>query len=308
MLRHMLRIRLFLILAPVAIGQPLATGPELPHRVVKDWAKLPVGWNFGETSGVATDRSDNVWVFNRGPHGVLQFDKNGKMLQAWNEVPITSAHGMKVDPSGNVWAIDVAGHMLFQFSPEGRIKMVLGNAGKAPGNNETTDAYNKPTAVSFLPDGGFYVADGYVNSRVLKYDREGIFQLKWGTKGAGDGQFELVHDVALDNQGRVYVADRGNERVQVFDRNGKYITKWTGLGAPWGLAFAAKENVFYMCDGKNNRIVQVNLDGQILGVLSGYGKVQGRLDYPHHIAVDSEGSIYVAEIKNWRVQKFAVPK
>lgn len=287
----------------------LPGGPPLPHKVVKDWAKLPEGWNFGETSGVATDKDDNVWVFNRGPHQVIQFDKNGNVRQSWKEVPITSAHGMKVDPAGNVWAIDVKGHMLFQFNTAGRIQMVIGNAGKQPSaDNDVRDAFNEPTAVSFLPDGGFFVSDGYKNSRVVKFDKEGVYEYHWGKKGTKDGEFDLVHDVALDNKGRVYVADRANERVQIFDQRGKFLGKWTGLGAPWGLAFVAKDNAFYMCDGKNNRIIKVNLDGQVIGTLSGYGKVQGRLDFPHHIAVDSEGSIYVAEIRNWRVQKFAIPK
>lgn len=287
----------------------LPSGPALPHRVVKDWAKLPEGWNFGETSGVAVDKDDNVWVFNRGPHPVVQFDKNGNMLQAWKEVPVVSAHGMKVDPSGNIWAIDVKGHTLFQFNTAGKIQMVIGNAGRQPAaNNDTRDAFNEPTAVSFLPDGSFFVSDGYKNSRVMKFDKEGVYEYQWGKKGTGDGEFDLVHDVALDNKGRVYVADRLNERVQIFDQRGKYLGKWTGLGSPWGLAFSAKENSFYMCDGKNNRIIRVNLDGQVTGALSGYGKVQGRLDFPHHMAIDSEGSIYVAEIRNWRVQKFAIPK
>jgi peptidylamidoglycolate lyase len=284
----------------------ISSGPALPHKVVKDWAKIPEGWNFGETSGVSVDKNDNVWVFNRGPHAVMQFDKNGKLLQSWKEVPVTAAHGMKVDPSGNVWAIDVKGHMLFQFNPAGRIQMVIGNAGKQPGNNESKDAFYEPTAVSFMPDGSFYVSDGYQNSRVVKFDAAGVYQFHWGSKGTGDGQFNLVHDVALDGRGRVYVADRLNNRVQVFDLNGKFLTKWVGHGSPWGLAFAEKENAMYMCDGVNNRIIKLNLDGQIQGVLSGYGKVQGRLDFPHHMAVDSEGSIYVAEIKNWRVQKFSV--
>ena len=304
-------IQLLLSLATIAAihGQTtLATGPALPHRVVKDWAKLPDGWNFGETSGVTTDKNDNVWVFNRGPHPVIQLDKNGKFLKAWTEVPIVSAHGMKVDPSGNIWTIDVKGHTLFQFSPAGKIQMVFGNAGRAPGNDDSIDAFNEPTAVSFLPDGGFFVSDGYKNSRVLKFDKDGVFQLKWGSRGTGDGQFNLVHDVALDSKGLVYVADRLNERVQVFDQNGKFVTKWTGLGSPWGLAFSAKENAFYICDGKNDRIIKVNLDGQLMGVLSGPGKTQGRLHFPHHMAIDSDGSLYVAEIRNWRVQKFAVPK
>ena len=139
---------------------------------------------------------------------------------------------------------------------------------------------------------------------MVRFGRDGIYQMQWGSKGAADGQFNLVHDVVVDAKGRVYVADRENRRVQVFDARGKFIEKWTDVGSPWGLYYAARENAIYMCDGYNNRIVKLNTEGQILGVLSSYGKVPGKLDYAHNLAVDSHGAIYVAEIKNWRVQKF----
>ena len=111
--------------------------------------------------------------------------------------------------------------------------------------------------------------------------------------------------MALDLKGRVYVADRTNKRIQVFDEDGKFITKWTDIGSPWGLIYSKKENCLYMCDGVENRVVKLNLEGQVLGVLGSYGKVQGKFDFAHNIAVDSTGAIYVAEIKNWRVQKFS---
>ena len=285
----------------------LKTGPQLPHTVVKNWAQLPVGWNFGETSGVSVDKNDNVWVFNRGPHPVIQFDKSGKFLRAWTDVPIASAHGIKVAPDGNIWLVDVQGHQILSFTPEGKVRMVLGNVGKQPGTNETPYAFNRPTAVSFLPNGDFYVSDGYVNSRVVKFNRDGIFQFQWGRKGKSDGEFDLVHDVVTDKRGLVYVADRTNERIQVFDEKGKFVTKWTGIGAAWGLAYSAPEDSLYMCDGVNNRIIKLNMDGQILGTLAEFGKIEGKLDFPHHMAVDSAGALYVAEIKNWRVQKF-IPK
>ena len=159
--------------------------------------------------------------------------------------------------------------------------------------------------MTFAPNGDIFVADGYVNSRVIKFNKDGEYLTHWGRKGTGDGEFDLVHDVALDTQGRVYVADRSNQRVQIFDQSGKFLGKWTNVGSPWGLYFVKSENALYMCDGVNQRIVKLNLDGQVLGVLSSYGKVQGKLDFPHYVAVDSSGAIYVAEIKNWRVQKFA---
>ena len=279
--------------------------PKLPHKVVKDWAQLPKGWNFGETTSVAVDAQDNVWVFHRGPHQVIQFDKAGKFLRAWDEVPHTSAHGVAVGPDGGIWLVDVAAHRVAKFNPEGRLQMVIGNPGGNPGDNETPYSFNRPTHLAFKPNGDFYVSDGYVNSRVLLFSKDGKQLKAWGTKGTGDGQFDLVHDVTVDNRGRVYVADRNNSRVQVFDADGKFLTKWTEVGQPWGLYYVEKENAIYMADGRDNRIVKLNTEGQVLGQLSEFGKAPGQLDFPHHLAVDSEGSIYVAEIKNWRVQKFA---
>ncbi len=297
-------------LAPVSAE--LKSGPSLPHKVVKNWAQLPKGWNFGECSGVAVDRRDNVWVFNRGPHPVIQFDKNGKMLQAWGENTFISSHGIRVDADGAIWAVDVKGHVVMKFDPSGRLQMILGRQNvpgrpSTAGNNDSKDAFNEPTNIAFAKDGALLVSDGYVNSRVIKFGPNGQYLTHWGRKGTGDGEFNLVHDVVLDKAGRVYVADRTNERVQIFDQDGTFLGKWTDIGAPWGLDYVAREDAIYMCDGKNNRIVKLNLEGQILGTLGSFGKLPGELDYAHSIAVDSSGAIYVVEIKNWRVQKFAAP-
>lgn len=279
--------------------------PKLPHKLVANWAQLPAGWNFGETSGVSVDKNDNVWVFNRGKHQVIRFDRSGKFLGAWDDVPVLSSHGIKADPDGNIWLVDVVGHAILKFTPAGRLLMVFANAGRTAGDNTTQYAYNRPTGLVFKPNGDFYVSDGYVNSRVVRYSKDGKYLGQWGKKGTGDGEFDLVHDVALDKQGHVYVADRANSRVQVFDGEGKFLAKWTDVGQPWGLAYSEKENAMYIADGLNNRVVKANLDGQVLGVLGQFGKGPGSFDFAHHMAVDSEGSIYVAEIKNWRVQKFA---
>ena len=282
----------------------LKSGPPLPYKVVANWAQLPDGWNFGETSGVDVDKDDNVWVFNRGKHPVIQFDRDGKMLQSWNEVPVESSHGIRVDADGNIWTIDVKAHRILKSTPHGRVLMMIGGVGGAPGDNNTKDGFNRPTGVIFAPNGDFFVSDGYGNSRVVKFNSEGTYLTQWGKKGTGDGEFDLVHDVALDSAGRLYVADRTNQRIQIFDQNGKFLGRWTDLGSPWGLYYVKRENALYMCDGVNNRIIKLNTEGQILGVLSSYGKVPGKLDFPHNLAVDSTGAIYVAEIKNWRVQKF----
>jgi DNA-binding beta-propeller fold protein YncE len=261
-------------------------------------------------AAVDVDQADNVWVYHRGPHPVIQFDKAGKFLRAWPEPPVKRSHGIRVDGDGNVWTVDVDGHRVIKWTPDGRVVMVIGGPGGAAGDNDSLYAFNLPANLTFAPNGDFFVADGYGNSRIVRYNKNGEFLAKWGRKGSGDGEFDLVHDVALDAQGRVYVADRNNRRVQIFDQNGTFIRKWTDLGQPEGLYYVKRDNAIYMCDGgsgkdlETHRIIKVSLDGKVLGVLSSFGKVPGKLDVPHYIALDSAGAIYVAEIRNWRVQKF----
>jgi DNA-binding beta-propeller fold protein YncE len=285
----------------------LQHGPPLPYKLDANWPDLPKGFNFGECSGVDVDKDGNVWVFNRGHWPMMEFDRKGKLLQSWTEetLSVTSAHGVRVGPDGNLWCIDVDGHQVFKVSPQGRILMVLGNRQGVPGNNDAMDAFNRPTNIAFRANGNFYVSDGYVNSRVIEFTPEGEYVKHWGTKGRGDGMFNLVHDVTVDPKGLVYVADRSNERVQVFDADGKFITKWTDVGAPWGVYYSAKDDAIFMCDGKYDRITKLSLDGKVLGEIGTWGKTPGRLDYVHSISVDpSDSSIYTVEIKNWRVQKW----
>ncbi|MDQ6676935.1 MAG: peptidyl-alpha-hydroxyglycine alpha-amidating lyase family protein [Acidobacteriota bacterium] len=278
--------------------------PALPYHAVENWAKLPAGWNLGECSGVAVDRNDNVWVFNRGPHPVIEFDRTGKMLQAWSEVPVKSAHGIRVDPQGNIWLIDVAGHKVLKMSAQGRVLMVIGGVGDAPGDQTSKDAFNRPTNVAFAANGDFFVSDGYVNSRVVKFNRDGEYLKQWGSKGTGDNQFNIVHDVVFDSRGRLLVADRENARVQIFDQDGTLLNIWPDLGAAWGLAYSSMEDAVYLADGRNDRVVKLNMEGHITGVLGSHGRIPGKFNYPHSLAIDSTGALYVAEIRNWRVQKF----
>ncbi len=280
------------------------TGPRLPYHPVENWAKLPGDWNFGECTGVAVDKNDNVWVFNRGPHPVIEFDSHGKMLQAWNDVPVKSSHGIRVDPQGNIWLIDVAGHKVLKMSPTGKVLMVIGAVGGAAGKQTDPYAFNRPTNVAFAPNGDFFVSDGYGNSRVAKYTKDGDYIKQWGSKGTGDNEYNIVHDMVVDSSGKLYVADRENARIQIYDQEGKFLGKWSNLGAAWGLAYVPRENVFYLSDGRNDQVMKLDNEGHILGILGGHGKAPGKFHYPHSVAVDSTGAIYVAEVQNWRVQKF----
>ena len=158
--------------------------------------------------------------------------------------------------------------------------------------------------MAFAPDGTFFVSDGYGNSRVAKYTKDGEYVKQWGAKGTGDGEFNIVHDIVMDKRGLLYVADRENHRIQVFDQDGKFLRKWPELGAAWGLAYVAGEDAFYMSDGVNDQVIRLDKNGKVTGVLGGHGKVAGKFHFPHSVAVDSTGAIYVAEILNWRVQKF----
>ncbi|MBM3814986.1 MAG: hypothetical protein FJW20_25480 [Acidimicrobiia bacterium] len=288
-------------------GQDLSSAPKLPHKLVENWAQLPPGWNFGECTGVDVDRNDNVWVFNRGRQKVIQFSPNGAVISSMENVPVMAAHGLEAGPDSNIWLVDVKGHAVMKVSPFGRLLLMMTNSYNRPGDNDSKYFFNEPTAVAFAPNGDFYVADGYVNSRVVKYNKDAEYVLHWGKKGKADGEFDLVHDVAVDTGGLVYVADRTNARVQIFDANGKFIRKWTHAGSPYGLHYQAREKAMYMVDGLNSRVVKLDLDGRVLGTLGSFGKIPGRFDAAHHIAVDSRGAIYVVEIRNWRVQKFAMP-
>ena len=285
----------------------LKSGPALSYKVDANWPQLPPGYNFAECTGVDLDAKGNVWVFNRGHWPLLQFDRSGKMLRAYSTdmFRFVSPHGLRVAPDGNLWAVDVDGHLVFKLSPEGRILLVIGQRQGLAGTNDAEDGFNRPTNTAFRANGNIYISDGYNNGRVIEFSPTGEYVRHWGKRGTGDGEFNLVHDVAVDPAGRVYVADRANERVQVFDADGKFLAKWTNLGAPWGLYYAAKENALYLCDGKYDRILKLSLDGEVLGVLSSYGVAPGKLSYVHSIAVDpADGSLYTVEIKTWRVQKW----
>lgn len=276
--------------------------PKLNYLVDPAWPRLPAGWTFDETPGVAVDNNEHVFVFHRGPHPIMEFDKEGKLVRNWGDGVFVRPHALKFDAEGSLWAADDLGHMVVKMDAQGRVRMVLGRKNT---KGETDNTFNRPTDIAFAPNGDVYISDGYGNSRVVKYTRDGQYVTAWGKKGTGEGEFNLPHSVAVDKQGRVYVGDRENHRMQIFDANGKFLMQWKHVGSPWGIVITPDESIF-LCDGYNNRILKLNLKGEVLGVLGGPGKLPGLLDFAHHLAVGPSRNIYVAEIKNWRVQKFAV--
>ncbi len=290
-------------------GVPAAKGDDLPatpfpdYRPIVGWAKLPKGIEFGAVSAVATDSADRVFVFHRGKHPVLIFDRDGKFLSSWGDGQINSAHGLRIDANDNVWITDVANHQVYKFDATGKLLLTLGEKGQ---RGAGTNRFNKPTDVAVTPAGDFYVADGYGNSRVLKFSKEGKLLKQWGKSGSGAGEFDLPHAVCLDTQGRVYVGDRENKRIQVFDAEGKFLRQWTESGHPYGL-FLTSGGQMFVADGIANWIKVLDKEGKPLGRFGGPGSAPGQFAMPHMLCVDSQGAVYVAEVEGKRVQKF-VPK
>ena len=272
----------------------------LSYDVAPNWPELPEGWNLGETPGVATDSRGHVYVFNRGPHALLEFEPGGKFVREIGKGLFISAHGVRLDREKNIWAVDHDGHMVLKFSPQGRVLMVLGRKGR-PGEDDAS--FNRPTDVAFGLSGEIYVSDGYGNSRVVKYSSDGRFLKAWGKKGAAPGEFNLPHAIAVDRRGRVLVGDRENRRIQVFDADGKFLHEWKHIGSPWGIELTPDQEIF-VADGYANRVVKLDIEGQVQGAFGAPGKLAGQFAYAHHLAVGPGGEVYVAEILNWRVQKF----
>ena len=294
-----------------AEGYPI-TPPVLPPNVstlgfklVPNWDQLPAGWYYDEASWVAIDAKGHVYVFNRGPHNIIEYEPNGKFVRSFGEGMFTRTHGARFDSEGNLWGVDVNGHTILKLDPQGRVKMVLGRK-NAEGKNDDPTLFNRPADAFVAPNGDIYVADGYGNSRVVKFNKDGKFLKAWGKKGTGPGEFNLVHTVAMDSRGRVYVGDRENYRIQIFDSEGNFLNQWTNIGSPWSIDITTDQRIF-MADGHNNDVLILNLEGQILGKIGTPGKMPGEFIHSHGIAVTPDGKdFYVAETVNWRVQKFTV--
>jgi len=281
------------LLGSVGARALLAAG----YKVVPGWPELPAGWNFGEVAGVDVDSRGHVYVFHRGPHPIMEFESSGKFVRAWGDGLITRAHTVRVDQENQLWVIDVGGHVVLKMNPQGRVVMQLGRqnvAGEGRGN------FNQPTDVAVAPNGDFFVSDGYGNSRVVKFSREGKYLLEWGKKGSGEGEFHLPHAIVLDGRGRVYVADRSNSRIQIFDGGGKFLGQWANIGGFSGLEMTRDDHVWA---AGGSRVVLLNLEGQARETLAPAGKLPGQVEGAHGIALGAAGEVYVAEL-NWRVQKF----
>jgi DNA-binding beta-propeller fold protein YncE len=271
------------------------------YKPVAGWPKLPDDLKWGQVTAVATDSADRVYVFHRGKNSIVVFDKSGKHLRSWGDYFVKNAHGLRIDPSDHVWITDLAHHLVMKFDPQGKLLLTLGTKG-TPG--EGKNQFNKPADVAFGPDGAIFVADGYGNSRVVKFSKDGKYLKEWGKKGTAEGEFNLPHAICVDAKDRVYVGDRENNRIQVFDLDGKFLSQWKETGAPFGL-FLTKDKRMLLADGRANLAKVLDLEGKALSRWGEKGAEPGQFNLPHAICMDSQGAVYVGEITGQRVQKFA---
>ena len=294
------RTRCLTVLLAALTALPAAADDRLPdYRPVPGWPQLPDDVTLGPVSAVATDSSDRVYVLHRGKGPVLVFDRAGKFLRSWGDDHLKTPHGLRIDKDDNVWVTDIGNHEVLKFDAAGKLLLALGKKGE-PGNGP--DQFDRPTGVAVAPGGEFYVADGYGNARVLKFSRDARLLGQWGQKGKGEGEFDLPHAVCLDAQGRVYVGDRQNNRIQVFDADGKFLAVWKESGAPYGLFLAGGR--LFVADGRAGWVKVLDADGRPLGRFGEKGDGPGQFRMPHMLCVDSRGAVYVADVGGRRVQKF----
>jgi DNA-binding beta-propeller fold protein YncE len=259
---------------------------------------MPAGWKFGRVAAVATDRAAaEVYVFQRGKMAdpIIVFDKTGKYLRSWGKGMFANPHGLRVDRDNNVWVTDTANQQVMKFDKTGKVLLTLGTKGQA-GTGEKT--FNRPTDIAFARDGGFYISDGYGNSRVLRFASDGTYLSQWGKPGGGPGEFRLPHAIATDSKGRVYVVDRENNRIQVFTENGEFLKQWNHLGAAQGIFITPDDQLWLITYRDYIEILTYDtLSGRIMHVDLESGKILGSMESPGHmIDVASDGQIYIASL------------
>jgi hypothetical protein len=289
-------IRHLAVLAALAISLP---GADSRYHLVENWVQFPPGvTKWGAATGVDVDSQDNVYVLNRNDAmPIMVFDRQGKFLRSWGQGMFKTTHFLRVDSSGFVWVTDRGDMQAFKFSPEGKLLLTLGKKG-VKGDNESHDTFNGMADVAIAKNGDIFIADGEgPNTRVAKFSPSGTFLKWWGGKGSAPGQFNEPHSIAIDSKGLLYVGDRGNRRIQIFDQTGKFKAQWTGFGTPWGVF--VKGDRIYVVDGTANNclLIASRKDGKILDRIDGLVNATA-------VTVDSAGAIYIAEVNGANVKKF----
>ncbi|HPA18211.1 MAG TPA: peptidyl-alpha-hydroxyglycine alpha-amidating lyase family protein [Verrucomicrobiae bacterium] len=315
---------LTILLTPIlahSSGAPLPGSGD--SRCVLDpaWPQKPAAFAWGAMSGVTVDERDQVYTFNRSEPTVQVYGMDGTLIRSWSTANPKGTHHIRLGPDGSVWVTDFRSHLVQKYSPGGKLLLTLGTANQK-GCDESH--FSGPTDIAFLSNGDVFISDGYGNRRVVRFDGRGRFIKAWGNEGTGPGQFALPHSIAVNSKDRVYVADRNNGRIQVFDADGNVLAVWDGLLMPWGLTMTRQDEI-WVCG--SSRVRQPDGSGwvvspppdQLLMKLDSAGKVllraalnkpavppakPGEVDWVHAVALDSKGNIYLGDIEGKRVQRF----
>jgi hypothetical protein len=282
--------------------------PALDYVAVADPLPLPAGSTMGAPASVAFDSKGNLFVLYRGMKALAEFDADGKFVRAFGDGLFRRTHGLTIDRDGNFWITDVGAHIVVKMNPKGEILLTIGTKGEAGVWDEATQSHhlNEPNEVAIGRNGDVFVVQGHTpgkgDPRVLKFDKEGKFIKTWGGLGTEPGKFNVAHGVTVDAKGDLWVADRENERIQIFDQDGKFVKELKYAGLPCGMSVGSQN--IYMVNGFAAQLLRLDLDGKVLGAIGKSGKGVGEFGEAHYVAVSPKGEIYVADTVNSAVQKF----
>jgi DNA-binding beta-propeller fold protein YncE len=296
--------------APRASKSLVGTG-DFRYEMDDSWPRMPESWEFTLCSDVAVDSKDRVWVFSRGKHPVSIWSADGTFIGSWGEGDYRDPHGIFIDPKDNIWLTDTQWHVVEKRTQEGKLLLELGTRGRAmPTTSQKGDngnPFNMPSGVALSKAGDIFVSDGYGNRRVHRFSATGERKASWGRSGDGPGEFALLHNIGTDSRGRVFICDRENSRIQIFDQNGKFITMWKDVLSPGDVYFSPDDLCYVAEQGTPTGVSIFTLDGKLVSRWRGTGP-GGVLEAPHGIWADSKGDVYVAEIgragHGQRVRKF----
>jgi sugar lactone lactonase YvrE len=285
------------------------TAPVLAYVAVPDPLTLPTGVTMGAAASVAFDTNGHLFVLNRGPQPLAEFDPSGQFIRAFGEGLFVRTHGFRIDRDRNLWVTDVGAHIVVKLNQQGQVLLTLGTKGEAGEWNEAAESrrLNEPNDVAIGTNGDIFVVQGHTpgakgDPRVLRFDRNGKLIRSWGGKGKEPGKFDVAHGIAIDGKGMLWVTDRENQRIQVFDTDGKFIREHKYAGLPCGLDIGTDS--IYMVNGFAGQIVKMDLNGTVLGAIGKPGKGVGEFGEAHFIAVSPKGELWVADTVNRAVQKF----
>lgn len=273
---------------------------QLEFQPSIDFVKLPADMKLGACSAVAVNRQGEIFLFHRGKQPIIVLDAKGNYLRSWGDGEIETAHGLRIDREDNVWVTDIGAHRVLKFDPRGKLLLALGTGQPGAGD----DQFNKPTDIAFGPRGEVFITDGYGNSRVVKSTPGGRRIGAWGTAGKGRGEFNIPHSIVIDARGRVLVGDRENDRIQIFDQDGRLLDIWPGF-APFGLTLAPDGHLF-VADGRAHKILRLDDGGRVVQSWGEMGSAPGQFQLPHMLGLDLAGNLYIAEITGQRFQRLVL--